>query len=120
MIIKHGTNTGNVNLDYIQMGQLMSINITKYFSLMFGAQTAYLISAKVDSSTNKQYRQRARQIRSWICITALIMVMPVGVEIHPVSGLLIGARVQCQPWQSCIKMLQSFQMPSFTSDGCKK
>src|SRR5688500_13536011 len=48
----HST-TGEVNLDYIQMGQLLSINITKYFSLMFGAQTAYLISAQVDSSNNE-------------------------------------------------------------------
>src|SRR5438876_3154659 len=30
---KNSTNTGNVNLDYILLPQLMSINITKYFSI---------------------------------------------------------------------------------------
>ena len=37
---KTSTKTGDVNLDYIQLGQMMSINITKFLSLMFGAQKA--------------------------------------------------------------------------------
>src|SRR5215469_6952323 len=35
---KTGTSTGNVNLDYILLPQLMSINITKFFSIQLGAQ----------------------------------------------------------------------------------
>ena len=31
---KNGTKSGDVNLDYIQMGQLLSINITKYISVL--------------------------------------------------------------------------------------
>lgn len=39
---KSGTKTDNVNLDYIHMGQLMAINITKYISLMFGGSNGLL------------------------------------------------------------------------------
>src|SRR5450432_4693929 len=49
---KSGTNTGNVNLDYIMLPQYMSINITKYFSIQFGGQMAFLLNAKADSSNN--------------------------------------------------------------------
>src|SRR5205085_8967976 len=83
------TNTGNVNLDYIQMGQLMSINITKYFSLMLGAQTAYLVSAQVDSSNggNSSTENKMMDLMNRIDYGYAL-----GVEIHPVMGLIIGAR----------------------------
>src|SRR5215510_14481254 len=44
------SNTGNVDLDYILLPQLMSINITKFFSIQAGAQIAFLINAKADST----------------------------------------------------------------------
>src|ERR1043165_8549883 len=47
---KTSTNTGNVDLDYLMLPQYMSINITKYFSIQFGGQMAYLLNAKADSS----------------------------------------------------------------------
>ena len=47
---KTSTNTGNVNLDYIMLPQLISINITKYFSILVGGHMAYLLNAKVDSN----------------------------------------------------------------------
>ena len=86
---KTSTNTGNVDLDYIMLPQFMSINITKYVSIQLGAQMAYLLNAKADSSTNGSSSG------------AGIMDMynrfdygyGGGIEIHPVSGLLIGARV---------------------------
>src|SRR5205085_2848420 len=43
------TNTGNVNLDYIIMPHLMTINISKFFQLQFGGQMAYLLNAKSDT-----------------------------------------------------------------------
>src|SRR5215510_10132163 len=46
-----GTNTGTVNLDYIMLPTSMAINITKFCSILFGFQMAYLINAKVDSTT---------------------------------------------------------------------
>ena len=40
---KTSSNTGNVNLDYIQMGQLASINITKYVITKRDAVTVVII-----------------------------------------------------------------------------
>ena len=112
---KNSTNTGNVNLDYIQMGQLMSINITKYFSLMLGAQTSYLISAQVDSNnTNGSGPENAMMN----LFNRIDYGYAVGVEIHPVAGLIIGARYNVS-LAKVYKDLQSFQKPSFTSEDAK-
>ena len=78
---KTSTNTGNVDLDYIQMGQLMSINITKYFSLMFGAQTAYLISAQVDSAKSNTGNSSADKIMD--LYNRIDYGYALGAEVHP-------------------------------------
>ena len=111
---KTSTNTGNVNLDYIQMGQLMSINITKYISLMFGAQTSYLISAQVDSSnggsgTGNQIMDLYNRIDYGYAL---------GAEVHPVMGLIIGARYNVS-LAKVYKDIQSLQRPSFSSEDAK-
>lgn len=112
---KNATNTGNVNLDYIHMGQLMSINITKYFSLMFGAQTSYLISAQVDSSNNtgNGYESKIMDLYNRIDYG-----YAVGAEVHPVMGLIIGARYNVS-LAKVYKDIQSFQRPSFTSEDAR-
>ena len=112
---KNSTNTGNVNLDYIQMGQLMSINITKYFSLMLGAQTSYLISAQVDSSSTSGSSTENAIMNLF---NRIDYGYAVGVEIHPVAGLIIGARYNVS-LAKVYKDLQSFQKPSFTSEDAK-
>lgn len=88
---KTGNNTGNVNLNYIMLPQYMSINITKYFSIQFGGQMAYLLNAKVDSSTTG-----GGTGDPYSGITKLYNRFDYGygggIEIHPVSGLVIGAR----------------------------
>lgn len=112
---KNGTNTGEVNLDYIQMGQLMSINLSKYFSLMFGAQTAYLISAQVDSSTNSASSPENKIMDLY---NRIDYGYAVGAEVHPFKGLLIGARYNVS-LAKVYKNLQSFQRPSFTSEDAK-
>src|ERR1700709_1325564 len=47
---KTDTVNGDVNLDYIMLTQMMAIHITKYFELQFGGYTAYLLSAKSDTT----------------------------------------------------------------------
>lgn len=113
---KNGTTTGDVDMDYIQMGQLMSINITKYFSLMFGAQTSYLISAQVDSSNNNSGTGMENKIMD--LYNRIDYGYAVGVEIHPVAGLIIGARYNVS-LAKVYKDLQSLQKPSFTSEDAK-
>lgn len=112
---KSSTNTGTVDLDYIQMGQLMSINISKYFSLMFGAQTSYLVSASVDSSNNTG---NAALDKMMDLFNRIDYGYAVAAEVHPVKGLLIGVRYNVS-LAKVYKDLQSFQKPSFTSADAK-
>ncbi len=114
---KSGTKTGDVDLDYIQMGQLMSINITKFFSLMFGAQTAYLISAQVDSG-NSTGTGNPGYDKILDLYNRVDYGYAVGVEVHPVMGLIIGARYNVS-LAKVYKDIQSFQAPSFTSEDAK-
>lgn len=114
---KKGVNTGSVNLDYIQMGQLMSINITKYFSLMFGAQTSYLISAQVDSTANGSGGTSGEnQLLS--LYNRVDYGYAVGAEVHPVLGLIIGVRYNVS-LAKIYKDIQTGQRPSFTSEDAK-
>lgn len=111
---KTSTNTGNVNLDYIQMGQLMSINITKYVSLMFGAQTSYLISAQVDSSNGGSSTENTIMD----LYNRIDYGYALGAEVHPVMGLIIGARYNVS-LSKVYKDIQNFQRPSFSSEDAK-
>lgn len=112
---KNGVNTGNVNMDYIQMGQLMSVNITKYFSLMFGAQTSYLVSAQVDSSNNTG---NSTENKIMDLYNRIDYGYAIGAEIHPIAGLIISTRYNVS-LAKVYKDIQGFQKPSFTSEDAK-
>ena len=113
---KTSTNTGEVKLDYIQMGQMASINLSKYFSLMFGGQTAYLISAQADSSKNGGASGPYSGIMN--LYNRIDYGYSLGAEIHPVMGLIIGVRYNVS-LAKVYKDVQSFQRPSFTSEDAK-
>ena len=87
---KTGTNTGNVNLDYIMLPQFMTINITKYFQIQLGGQMAFLLNAKVDSSNGGSGSSGNSILDLY---NKFDYGYGGGVELHPVSGLLVGARV---------------------------
>jgi hypothetical protein len=89
---KNGTNTGTVNLDYIMLPQYMTINITKYFQIQVGGQMAFLVNAKVDSS-NTMTTGNAQFDKAMSFYNRFDYGYGGGIEIHPVSGLLLGARV---------------------------
>ncbi len=114
---KTSNNTGNVNLDYIQMGQLASINITKFVSLLFGAQTAYLVSAQADSTKNSGGSSGSYN-NIMNLYNRIDYGYALGAEVHPVAGLVIGARYNVS-LAKVYKDLQSFQRPSFTSEDAK-
>ncbi len=115
---KNSTTSGGVDLDYIQMGQLMSINITKYLSLMFGAQTAYLISANVDSSKSGTSVGSASENSILELYNRVDFGYALGVEVHPVAGLIVGVRYNVS-LAKVYKDVQSFQRPSFSSKDAK-
>ena len=105
---KSGTNTGNVNLDYIMLPQYMCINITKYFSIMFGGQMAYLLNAKADSSNEAAGSSSSPYGKMMDYYNKFDFGYGGGIEIHPVSGLLIGARVN-------ISLSKLYDFSSYTS-----
>jgi hypothetical protein len=89
---KSNTNTGNVNLDYIILPQLMGINITKFVQIQIGAQMAFLINAKVDSSNSTGSSGSSPYGKIIDYYNRFDYGFAGGIEIHPVKGLLIGAR----------------------------
>jgi len=84
------TNTGKVDLDYIILPQLMSINITKFFSIQVGAQMAFLINAKADTTTSSGTSNPYSAIMDYY--NKFDYGFGGGIEIHPFKGLLVGAR----------------------------
>lgn len=86
---KTNTNTGVVNLDYILLPQMTTINITKYFQIQLGAQMAFLMNAKADSSNGTAPSGYEKLMDFY---NKFDYGVAGGIEIHPVKGLLIGAR----------------------------
>lgn len=114
---KTSSNTGNVNLDYIQLGQMASINITKFVSVLFGAQTAYLVSAQADSTKNTGGGSGSYS-NIMNLYNRIDYGYAIGAEIHPVMGLVIGTRYNVS-LSKIYKDLQNLQKPSFTSADAK-
>lgn len=83
------TNTGNVNLDYILLPQLTAINITRFVQIQLGLQMAFLINAKADESNNNS----GGYSNLMDFYNKLDYGFAGGLEIHPVSGLIIGSRL---------------------------
>jgi len=82
---------GSIDLDYIMLAQYMCINITKFVQIQFGAETGYLLAAKADSGQMMNTgNASANQLLSYY--NRFQYGYGGGVEIHPYSGLLIGAR----------------------------
>lgn len=88
---KTGTNTGNVNLNYLILPQYMTINITKYFQIQLGGQMAFLLNAKVDSSSNNSGNNPYGELMDYY--NKFDYGYGGGIEAHPIKGLLLGARV---------------------------
>jgi hypothetical protein len=81
---------GSIDLDYIMFAQYFCINITKYVQIQLGAQTGYLLAAKADSGQMMNTgNAQANQLISFY--NRFQYGYGGGIEIHPYSGLLIGA-----------------------------
>lgn len=88
---KSSSNTGSVNLNYLILPQLMGINITKYVQLQVGAQMAYLLNAKADSSGASTGNPQVDKIMDMY--NRFDYGAAGGIEIYPIPNLLIGARL---------------------------
>jgi hypothetical protein len=88
---KTASNTGSVNLNYLILPQLMGINITKYVQLQIGAQMAYLLNAKADSTGTSSGNPQVDKIMD--LYNRFDYGAAGGIEIYPIKNLLIGARL---------------------------
>jgi hypothetical protein len=112
-----GTNTGTVNLDYIMIPQAMAINVTKYASILFGFQMAFLINAKADS-TNDIPGLPAQYQSLMDYYNRFDYGLGLGVEFHPIKGLLVGAKYNIS-FSKLYKESESGQMPSYADLDAK-
>ncbi|MEO8859814.1 MAG: outer membrane beta-barrel protein [Ginsengibacter sp.] len=113
------TNTGNVNLQYIMSANLMTISITHYFQIQFGFQTAFLINAKADSSKVNSTGTSGNPYGALLdYYNRYDYGFAGGVEVHPVSGLLIAARINLS-LSKLYKSTQTGQSPSFSDVNVK-
>ncbi|MEO6610908.1 MAG: porin family protein [Chitinophagaceae bacterium] len=83
---KTSTNTGTVNLDYLLLPQLITVNFGKKIQLHTGLQAAFLLNAKVDSSGNGNGSLFDYFNRFDYGFVG-------GAEVSPISGFFVGARI---------------------------
>lgn len=83
---KTSTNTGNVNLDYLLLPQLITVNFTKLVQIHVGGQAAFLLNANVDSTGSGNGSLFEYFNRFDYGVVA-------GGEIYPLKGLFFGARI---------------------------
>lgn len=82
------TNTGNVNLDYLLLPQLIVISFTKKFQLQLGSQLAFLLNANVDSSGGNGNNGSLFDYFKRFDYGAVG-----GFEVSPISGFFLGSRI---------------------------
>ena len=83
---KSNTNTGHVNLDYLLLPQLITVNFTKKAQLHFGPQFGFLLNAGVDSSGSNEGSLFSYFKRFTYGVAA-------GAEISPLFGFFVGGRI---------------------------
>lgn len=83
---KTGTSSGNVNLDYLLLPQLITINFTKKAQIHAGGQLAFLMNADVDSTGSGSGSLLDYFNRFDYGLAA-------GAEVFPIGGFFIGARI---------------------------
>jgi hypothetical protein len=84
---KTNTNTGNVNLDYFLLPQLITLNFTKKLQLHAGGQAAFLLNAKVDSSGGSNTSSLLNYFNKFD------YGLVGGLEVSPLFGVFVGGRV---------------------------
>jgi hypothetical protein len=113
-----GSVTGKVNLDYIMLPTYMCINITKFFQIQVGMQFGYLINAVADSTTKIPGGISGPINGALSFYNRFTYSIGGGVEVHPVKGLLVGARMNVS-LNNLYKLpdpAMSVTPPSFSSD----
>jgi hypothetical protein len=110
------TKSGNVNLDYLLIPQLVGINLTKLLQLQAGFQVAFLLNAKADSVNSNGMSSSYPSVMDYY--NKFDYGFAVGAEVHPFKGLLVGARYNISLGK-LYKDLGTGTPPSFTAQDAK-
>jgi hypothetical protein len=112
-----GSASGNADLMYLMLPTYMCINITRFFQIHIGAQMAYLLNAKADSTnTSGTSYPFANALQYY---NRFDYGIGGGVEVHPFKGLLIGTRVNISLAKLYSDAAQG-QIPSLSSVDVKQ
>jgi hypothetical protein len=84
---KTNNNTGKVNMDYLLLPQLMTLNFTKKFEVHAGGQIGFLLNATADSTGGNNNNGLLDYF------SRFDYGLVAGLQVSPVSGLFIGARI---------------------------
>lgn len=112
-----GAVKGNADLLYIMLPTYMCFNITRFFQLHIGAQMAYLINAKADSTTTSGSTDPITDVTQYY--NRFDYGYGGGAEVHPIGGLIVGARINISLAKLYSDAL-SGQVPSQTSVDVKQ
>jgi hypothetical protein len=82
---KTNTNSGNVNLDYLLLPQMITLNFGKKINIHAGVQAAFLLNATADSTGGNGSLLNYFKKFDYAAVG--------GAEISPISGFFIGARI---------------------------
>lgn len=85
-----GTSTGTVQMDYLILPQLMTINVTRFVQFQLGGQLLFLLNAKSDSVSSRPNISTLGSTASYF--NKLNYGFAGGVEIKPIGGFFLGAR----------------------------
>jgi len=106
-------NTGDVNLNYLVLHQFLVLNFTQFVQLHAGAQIAYLLNAKVDSTQISTGDASVDNIIDFM--NRFDYGFSGGIEIHPIHLLVAGARINYSLGQ-LYKEPEGGDVPSFFPD----
>jgi Outer membrane protein beta-barrel domain len=87
---KTGTKSGTVDLDYLLLPQMVTLNVGKLIQLQAGGQLAFLLNAKADSTVSGGPLGEYQQVIDFY--NRIDYGLTAGAEVHPYKGLLLGAR----------------------------
>lgn len=110
------TKSGNVDLDYLLIPQLMGINITKLIQLQVGFQMAFLLNAKADTVSSNGMSGSYPSVMDYY--NKFDYGFALGAEVHPFKGLLVGARYNISLGK-LYKDIETGVPPAFTAQDAK-
>ena len=84
---KTNGNSATVDLDYLLLPELITLNFTKKVELHAGLQIAFLLNGKVDSTGGNNNNSLLNYFNRFDYGVAA------GLQVSPISGLFVGARI---------------------------